>query len=87
MVNRVYYLKMMAKNKDTLVGDVALMQKNPTQRTIQEIENDRENNEKLKKLGIVKIQPSIQGSKLRQDTNMSRQTDRTNNTLISNSGY
>ena len=47
MVNRVYYLKMMAKNKDNLVGDVALMQKNPTERTIQQIEDERENNEKL----------------------------------------
>ena len=44
-------------------------------------------NDVLKKLGIVKIQPSLQGSKLRSGTNASIYTERTNNTIISNSGY
>lgn len=37
----------------------------------------------MKKLGIKKIQPTSQGSKLRHDTNASRYTERTNNTMIS----
>jgi hypothetical protein len=40
----------------------------------------------MKRLGIKKITPSSQGSKLRNDTNASRYTERSNNTMISSGG-
>ena len=59
MANRVHYLKMMAKNKDNLVGDMFLVHKNTTERTLDQVEISRDANDRINKIAMLTDDPKI----------------------------